>query len=192
MYIINTENPRFFDIIVHYNRNKIPAADRHMKASIDILSREEDLGKSEYYHEILTRGQGFEASKQRVLRFIKSYKLVNYSRVDVLEKESLPASSSDFEVRLRGAIHKNRQLLHALLEEVRSDGFIKIQDLQEMPQGHGTKIFHVITHILDGKFGLDSHFYNLEEDSHWVSETLLQKIKTAPSDYWILAVKAQI
>ena len=51
-------------------------------------------------------------------------------------------------------------------------------------------MLHVITHLLDGFFGIDSYFYNLVEDSHWVSEELRATIKTSPSRYWLIAVEA--
>ncbi len=52
-----------------------------------------------------------------------------------------------------------------------------------MPQGYKSKMLHVITHFLDGFFGIDTFFYNLEEDSHWVSEELQKKIAEAPTYY---------
>jgi len=158
----------------------------------DILSRQEDLGTTTFYHEILTRGPDFESSQNRVLRFFQKYELVSYSHVHVIESESLPASSHDFEGSIQKALLKNRQLLHNLLNELQSEGYTTIQDLQTMPQGYKTKIFHVITHLLDGFLGLDTHFYNLEEDSHLVSEALWEKIKANPSQYWLLPVKAEI
>ena len=158
----------------------------------DILSRQEDLITTKYYHEILTKGSDFEFSQKRVLRFFQKYQLVTYSYVHVIESESLPSSSHDFEDRVQKAILKNRQLLHNLLNELQVEGYTTISDLQTMPQGHRTKIFHVITHFLDGFFGLDTHFYNLEEDSHWVSEALWKKIKADPSNYWLLPVDAEI
>jgi len=158
----------------------------------DILLRQGDLGTTTFYHEILTKGSDFEFSQKRVLRFFQKYQLVRYSHVYVIESESLPASSHDFEGRIKKAILKNRHLLHNLLNKIRSEGYTTIQDLQKMPQGHRTKIFHVITHLLDGFFGLDTHFYNLEEDSHWVSEAFWEKIKANSAHYWLLPVKAEL
>jgi hypothetical protein len=158
----------------------------------DILLRQGDIGTTTFYHEILTKGPDFQFSKKRVLRFFQKYQLLSYSHVHVIESESLPASSHDFENRLQNALLKNRQLLHNLLNEFQSEGYTTIQDLQTMPQGRRTKTFHVITHLLDGFFGLDTHFYNLEEDSHWVSEGLWKKIGALPSHYWLLPVKAEI
>ena len=158
----------------------------------DILSRQKDLGTTKYFHEILTKGSDFQFSKERVLRFFQKYQLVSYSHIHVIENESLPASSHDFKARLQKAQLKNRHLLHNLLNELQSEGYATIQDLQTIPQGYKTRVFHVITHFLDGFFGLDTYFYNLEEDSHWVSEAFLKKIKANPSHYWLLSVEAEI
>ena len=158
----------------------------------DILSRQKDLGTTTFYHEILTKGSDFEFSKKRVLRFFQKYQLVSYSHVYVFESESLPASNHDFEGRIQKALLKNRQLLHNFLNELRSEGYTTIQDLQKMPRGYKTRIFHVITHFLDGFFGIDTQFYNLEEDSHWVSDELWKKIRALPSHYWLLPIKAEI
>ncbi len=159
---------------------------------VDMLSRQKDLGKTQYYHEILTKGSDLEFSKRRVLHFFQKYKLVRYSNVSVLENESLPASSPEFEERLKKAVLKNRQLLRNLIKELQDEGITKIQNLQAIRQGYKTRVFHVITHILDGKFGLDTHFYNLEEDSYWVSDVLREKIENDKPHYWLLSIEAKI
>jgi hypothetical protein len=158
----------------------------------DILFRQKDIGKTTFYHEILTKGSDFEFSQKRVVRFLQKYQLVSYTTIHVIESESLPATSHDFQNRVHNALLKNRQILHNFLEELKADGYKTIQDLQTMPQGYKTRIFHVITHLLAGFFGLDTHLYNLEEDSHWISEALWEKIKTHGSHYWLVAVKAEI
>jgi hypothetical protein len=158
----------------------------------DILSREKDLRKTNYRHEILVRGKDLEACKGKVLRFFRDYQLVRYSSVTVLEDESLPASDPGFGDRLESAGLENRRILHELVEELRGEGVSLLNDLENMPQGYRTKMLHVITHLLDGFFGIDSFFYNLEEDSHWVSEQLRRKMAGAPTDYWLLPVEGRI
>src|SRR4030043_54062 len=94
---------------------------------------------------------------------------------------------SDLETCKRKTLHffRNYQL-------VRYSQINILKDLQELPQGYKSKILHVITHLLDGFFGIDTYFYNLEEDSHWVSEELKEKIKTNPPIFWLLSLEAQI
>lgn len=158
----------------------------------DILSRQDDLGKSHYLHEFLVKGGDFAFSKKKVLQFFERYQLVRYSHITIAENNSLPATGPDFEERLNKAILENRRIINKLLEELGKEGVRTLHDLSEMPQGFRTKMLHVITHFLDGFFGIDTYFYNLEEDSHWVSEKALQQIRETPSDYWLLSIEAEI
>ena len=75
----------------------------------DILSRQDDLGKSHYLHEFLVKGEDFAFSKKKVLQFFERYQLVRYSHISIAENTSLPATSPDFEERLNKAILENRQ-----------------------------------------------------------------------------------
>jgi len=158
----------------------------------DILSREKELQKAKYRHEILVKGKDLETCKGRVLRFFRDYQLVLYSSVTILQDELLPASDPGFGKRLDRAERENRRILHELVEELRGEGVALMDDLENMPQGYRTKMLHVIIHLLDGFFGIDSHFYNLEEDSHWVSEELKRKMAGAPSAYWLLTMEGKI
>jgi hypothetical protein len=158
----------------------------------DILSRQEDLGKSHYIHEFLVKGEDFAFSKKKVLQFFERYQLVRYSHISIAENTSLTATSPDFQERLNKAILGNRQIVNNLLEELGKEGVSTLHDLSEMPQGFRTKMLHVITHFLDGFFGIDTYFYNLEEDSHWVSEQARRHIRETPSDYRLLSVEAEI
>ncbi len=158
----------------------------------DILSRQDDFGKSRYFHEILVKGRDFTFSRKRVLQFFERYQLVRYSHITIAENTSLPATSPDFEERLNKAILNNRRIVRELTEELENEGVRTLHDLSEMPQGFRTKMLHVITHFLDGFFGIDTYFYNLEEDSHWVSEKALQQILETPANYRLLSVEAEI
>lgn len=158
----------------------------------DILSRRDDLGKSRYFHEILVKGRDFAFSRKKVLQFFERYQLVRYSHISIEENTSLAATSPDFEERLNKAILKNRQIVTKLTEELEKEGVRTLHDLSELPQGFRTKMLHVITHFLDGFFGIDTYFYNLEEDSHWVSEKARHQIRETPSDYRLLSVEAEI
>ena len=160
--------------------------------STDILSREKDLGRNIYSHEILVKGADFEACKKRVLDFFGRYQLVRYSRIIVMERESLPASSPDFVKRIDKAVIENRRILHKLAEELQAEGVSTFRDVVELTQGYRTKILHVITHFLDGFFGIDTFFYNLDEDSHWVSDEMMGAIRDNPSHYWLICIEGHI
>ena len=158
----------------------------------DILSRQDDLGKSHYLHEILVKGQDFAHCRQKALQFFERYQLVRYSQLIIEESKSLSATSRDFEGRLSMAVLKNRQILHDLTTELEKEGVNTLHALYELPQGYKTKMLHVITHLLDGFFGIDTFFYNLEEDSHWVSEKTHDQILETPSLFWLLSIEADI
>jgi hypothetical protein len=158
----------------------------------DILTRHKDIGKTKYQHEILVRGSDFDTCKKKVLHFFEKYQLVRYSYIYILKDESLSAASPDFEGRLQKAILNNRQIVHDLIKELQGEGVITLDDLQELPQGYKSKMLHTVTHFLDGFFGIDTYFYNLEDDSHWVSEELHKKIEASPSGYWLLALEANL
>ena len=86
----------------------------------------------------------------------------------------------------------NYQVTGELLKSLRDEGFETLADLQGLEKGYLSKILHTVAHLQDGFIGVDSRFYNLEEDSHNVSRDLRQKILAAPSSYWILRVIGRI
>lgn len=158
----------------------------------DILSREKDIGAFEHIHEILVKGEDFKACTVKALAFFDAYQLVRYSYINIVPHESISASSPVFENRLKSAVLENHRILNSLTKELQEEDVLTIDNLRELPQGYKSKMLHVITHLLDGFFGIDSYFYNLEEDSHWVSEELMEKIKTLPEQYWLLYIEAAV
>jgi hypothetical protein len=64
-----------------------------------------------------------------------------------------------------------------------------VDQLLTLKQGYATKILHTLTHLLDGFIGIDSAFYNLVEDSHWVSGELAEAIRVAGAEYWLVPVR---
>ena len=78
------------------------------------------------------------------------------------------------------------------LENLKEEGFESLEDIRSLEKGYLSKILHTIAHLQDGFIGIDSRFYNLEEDSHGVSRHLQQKIAATPHNYWILRVTGRI
>lgn len=157
----------------------------------DALSRHEELEKAAYYHEILIKGKDLDGCKGRVLKFFERYQLVRYSEVNFREDKTVSASDPAFNGRLSEAIQKNRRILRGMIEELQREDVTTLDDLDDLPQGYKSKLLHIITHFLDGFFGIDTHFFNLEEDSHWVSDELKKKIEAEPSSHWLLAVEGR-
>ena len=137
-------------------------------------------------HMLLVAGQNYESCRDNVLRFFHNTVLVKYDRVTVIADESASALQDDFMVKLESWVEKNRQRVGQLLTELRQEGFGDLSNWQSMPQGYPSKTVHEIAHLLDGFFGIDSAFYNLIDDSHWVSAQLQQEIRRYPERYWLV------
>jgi hypothetical protein len=158
----------------------------------DILDRHRDIKKPSYNYQILVRGPGFEPCKKKVLSFFEKYQLVRFSVMTLDERVSISAEHPSFQERLQEAIVANRSILKSLIGELQAEKLTTLNDLNALPQGYKTKLLHVVTHFLDGFFGVDTHFYNLIEDSHWVSEGVQDSIRKAPADYWLVSLETRI
>jgi hypothetical protein len=108
------------------------------------------------------------------------------------ENESISGAEKEFRTRLQEGLAANRQVVGELLENLKDEGFVTLEDIQDLEKGYLSKILHTIAHLHDGFIGIDSRLYNLEEDSHGISPDLQQQIAAAPDNYWILKVKGLI
>ena len=148
--------------------------------------------KLEVTHKILAMEPDFEKSSAHVLRFLDHTALVHYDAVRVVEAESCSGADPRFWPWLEQGVAANRQVLTQLTGELRAAGTKEFSDLLTMPQGFQSKIFHTMAHLLDGFFGIDSQFYNLPEDSHWLGDSLRKQIETGPAEFWLVGVKATL
>lgn len=143
-------------------------------------------------HEFLVEGPSLSECSDRISGFLESYELVRYGSFDIDRKESLPGTSEDFSRRLDDSIAENRRRLRTFIEELGEDGVTGLKDLMAMSEGYQSKTVHTIAHLLDGFFGIDSHFFNLADNSHWLPADRLRKITAAPADYFLVVVHASI
>ncbi len=142
----------------------------------------------EVTHSILVQGQSFSECREHVLGFFAKTTLVHYDGVRVVEEESFSADDARFEAGLEKGIGANRQALKDLLAELQEGGSVALQDLIHLPQGYQSKVIHTLAHLLDGFIGIDTCFYNLLDDSHWLDESRRAAIKDSPKEYWLLLV----
>jgi len=140
-------------------------------------------------HLLLTIGTDQDDAQARVQRFFAKNFLVKYDQVIILVERTANASEADFGKRLAEGVAANHRVVAGLLGELGEGGFEKLTDLLEMRQGYESKLLHMITHLLDGFFGIDSVFFNLEEDSHGISERLATAIKANPAVFWLVAAE---
>lgn len=150
------------------------------------------MGNLEIMHDILIAGSGFASCQQQVKRFFARTMLLRYDKILVMENESIGGADKNFWARLETGLSANRKVVGEFLADLKAEGFVLLDDLQNLEKGYLSKILHTIAHLQDGFIGIDSRFYNLEEDSHNVSRYLQQKMKARPDGYWILRVAGRI
>ncbi|MFH1217441.1 MAG: hypothetical protein V1706_13150 [Pseudomonadota bacterium] len=137
-------------------------------------------------HYFLADGPDLPTSINKVNHFFASTVLVKYEQVRVEKEEAFSSVDERFAEMLDQAIAGNGGLLNKLLGELEAEGFAELSRWSTMPQGYLSKTVHAVAHMLDGFFGVDSAFYNLVDDSHWVSETLMERIKKSPDGFWLI------
>jgi len=150
------------------------------------------MGNLEISHDVLLAGSDLESCRQRVERFFDRTMLIRYDRVRTLKEESYNGTDENFLPRLQEALAANHEVLKELLENLKEEGFATLEDLQDLEKGYISKVFHTIAHLLDGFIGIDSRFYNLEEDSHGISREMLRNIHAAPQGYWLIRVTGSL
>ncbi len=138
-------------------------------------------------HIFLVQGKDFAECRHKVQRFFAHNVLVKYDVVDIVEAESSPAQSPEFFPRVDAGMEKNRGMVAGVIGDLVGAGFTKIEDLLDMGQGYESKTLHILTHLLDGFFGIDSYFYNLAEDSNWLSAKLRGEIAKHREGYWLIS-----
>ena len=146
----------------------------------------------EISHDLLLAGSDFGSCRQQVKRFFDRTMLIRYDEVLVMENESINGTDRNFWPKVRQGLAANQKVLAELLANLKGEGFVAVDDLQSLEKGYLSKILHTIAHLQDGFIGIDSRFYNLDEDSHGVSRELQQKIGATPGNYWLLRVTGRI
>lgn len=142
-------------------------------------------------HDILVTGSDLATCEQRVLLFFEKSQLVHYDSITVDGAASMNATDSRFARLLEQGIAGNRRTLEDLLDKLVQEGCRDIEDIITLPQGFQSKMLHTICHLLDGFFGIDTHFYDIDEMSHWITDTRQQQVEESPALCWLLKVRAQ-
>lgn len=144
--------------------------------------------KFEVAHTILVMAPDFEKSAGHALRFLDRTPLVRYDAVRVVAEESCSGTDPRFWPALEKGLAGNRQVVAQLSDELRAAGTKEFSDLLTMPQGFQSKLFHTMAHMLDGFFGIDSRFFSILEDSHWLGDSLREQMEEEPEDFWLIRV----
>lgn len=141
-------------------------------------------------HIFLVTGNSYPNAKEKVEHFLKQNLLVRYTTVLFDDEQGTDNLNEQFPATVKWAEEQNRLTLQGLLHEFVDLGYESLADLSRVPQGYESKLLHTVTHLLDGFFGLDSFFYNLVEDSNWISPSLFEKTgRCKQADYFLVHVQ---
>lgn len=141
-------------------------------------------------HIFLVTGGNYLNAKGKVEHFLKQNLLVRYTTLLFDDQQATDNLQKQFHETIKWAEEQNRLTLQGLLTEFTDLGYESLSDLARMPQGYESKLLHTITHLLDGFFGLDSFFYNLVEESNWISPSFLKKIRRCKeTDFYLVHVQ---
>lgn len=139
-------------------------------------------------HKILVAGTSYEHCSLQVQKFFDLTSLVIYDCVEADIEQSISGLDADFFPAIQRATSRNREIMRTLQVDLAAYGVVNIEDLLNIEQGYASKTLHILSHFLDGFVGIDSHFYNLIDDSHTLSETRQQEIEKAPENYWLIHI----
>lgn len=134
---------------------------------------------------VLTEGESPEACRIQVINFFERTSLVRYDNI-VIDDVILSAKNPKFSEELDRGLRRNQQTLHKFIDELGETGFETRGDLVGLSQGYQSKILHIIAHFLDGFIGIDSVFYNLVDDSHWLTVDTREQIDQEPERFNLL------
>lgn len=137
-------------------------------------------------HLVLVSAPEYDSACSQVRDFFDNTLLVRYDRIDIRPQESFRGTEDSFDRALRKGVAANRSTLQRFIGEFEKTGFRDIGDLKRVECGYPSKLLHIITHFLDGFIGIDSKFYNLIDDSHWLPEDTAEAIATAPEHYFVI------
>lgn len=137
-------------------------------------------------HLVLVSAPSIEKGCTQVQDFFLNSLLVRYDKIDIRVEKCHGGRDKEFCVTLKHSIETNKKTLSNFIEEFKKTGFQNADDLITVEHGYPSKMLHIITHFLDGFIGIDSTFYNLIEDSHWVSEETTREIEATPQKFWLI------
>lgn len=141
-------------------------------------------------HILLLTGNDLGSCTRRALNFFERSQLVRYDDVVIVKERSYPATADAFAPLLDQALQENRNKLEKLLQELQEEGFKRLIDLLDLPQGFHSNILHTIAHMEDGFFGIDAYFFDLDESSYRLSERRKLQLRQQPEKCWLLTIEA--
>jgi hypothetical protein len=140
-----------------------------------------------FEHWILVKADSKEEAKTHIKSFLDKYELLYYDKIEF--SEILRGDDIKFFDTLFSLMKINKNIIESFINDLEEEGYKTLRDLKDLPQGYLSKILHTLTHLLDGFMGIDSYFYNLIEDSHFVSKKEIYAIQREPEKYYLVKIK---
>jgi hypothetical protein len=142
-------------------------------------------------HFILVSGPDLATCEHHVRLYFEKSQLVRYDSIEIDHSHCMNATAPQFEKRIKQGVNSNREIISDLLSKLNSEGCKNLQDILTIPQGFQSKLLHTMSHLLDGFFGIDSTFYDLDEISHWITDSRRKQITESPETCWLMRINAQ-
>ncbi len=139
-------------------------------------------------HKILVKADEFSRAEDCVSEFFSKTTLINYDSLTISQDDSLQGSQGIFWYEMESSINTNRKDMDDFVSELKQAGVVELSKIHELEDPYLRKLFHIIAHFVDGLIGIDSTFYNINEGSHWLSDSEKQNIQKNPEQYWLLHV----
>jgi hypothetical protein len=140
-------------------------------------------------HVVLASGNSCEDARDQVLHFFDSTSLVNYDKILIPDDGEMAGTDTGFNGRLSRGLERNREILAKFMAELEAAQGTSELDFARIPQGYPSKVLHIIAHFLDGFIGIDSAFYNLVDDSHWLPDTTADQIEAEPEKFYLFVLE---
>jgi hypothetical protein len=137
-------------------------------------------------HSILVSGKHYEDCKAQIDSFFEKTTLVQYDKISIDNDAIVNGDNEHFSERLKKNLDRNTAVLAKFIDELKTTGFEKRSDLPSLKQGYPSKVLHIIAHFLDGFIGIDTVFYNLIDDSHWISAKTKEQLTSHPEKFWLV------
>lgn len=142
-------------------------------------------------HYMLKSGPDLTTCEHHIHRFFDKSQLVKYDSITIDHTHCMNATAPQFEELIRQGTDANRQVISGLLRKLSEEGCKNLQDIVAIPQGFQSKLLHTMSHLLDGFFGIDSKFYDIDEISHWITDSRRKQITESPETCWLMRIEAQ-
>ena len=139
-------------------------------------------------HLILCHAHDAGAAAGHVRRFFERTMLLNYDHLEIDTEGILDGAAPRFWPLVETGVARNRAVLAGYLDELAATGCRTLEEAAAIDDPYGAKLLHLCAHMVDGFIGIDSAFYNLADDSHWLPAATAARIRRHPRQFYLLTV----